>query len=63
MCVIGKKIREKSSKDGNLVNGYLNVDFIAIKGTMAVINTGSTFFQATISKLRHCGSGRTSRFA
>ena len=41
MCFTGKKIRAKSSKDGNLEN-VLKVEIIAIKGTMAVISTGAT---------------------
>ena len=44
MCFIGKKIRAKSSRDGNLENGWLKVEIIAIKGPMAVINTA--IFQA-----------------
>ena len=51
MCFTGKKFRAKFSKDENLENG-LQVEIIAVKGTMVVINTGTSIFQVNASKLR-----------
>ena len=44
----------------------LKVEIIAVKGPMAVVNTGATIFRANISKLRRpldTGYGRTSGLA
>ena len=50
MYFTGKKIRSKSSMDGNLVN-WLKVEIIAVKGPMAVISTGATIVQVNVSEL------------
>ena len=39
-------------QQGRKSGKWLKVELIAIRGPMAVINTGSTIFQATISKLK-----------
>ena len=39
-------------QQGRKSGKWLKVEIISIKGTMALINTGSTIFQANISKLR-----------
>ena len=50
-CFTGKKIRARSSK-GRKSGKWLKVDIIAVKGRMAVVNTGATILQANMSKLR-----------
>ena len=47
MCFVGKKIQQ-----GRKSGTWLTVEIIAVKGLMAVISTGATIFQATVSKLR-----------
>ena len=47
-CVFtGKKIRAKFSMDGS--GKWLKVEINAVKGPMAVINTGATIFQVNVS--------------
>ena len=43
-------------QQGRKSGKWLKVEIIAVKGTMAVVNTGATIFQANIN----CGFGRTS---
>ena len=50
MCFIGKMIRAKSSKDGNLAN--LKVEIVAIKGPMVVIGIVASIFEVDASRLR-----------
>ena len=54
-------------KQGRKSGKWLKVEIIAVKGSMAVVNTGATiFFQANTSKLRRpldTGFGRTSGLA
>ena len=46
--------REDPSKiqQGRKSGKWLKVDIIAVKGPMAVANTGATIFQANVSKLK-----------
>ena len=39
-------------QQGRKSGKWLKVEIIAVKGSMAVVNTGATIFQANISKLR-----------
>ena len=60
--------QEDTSKiqQGRKSGKWLNVEIIAVSGSMTVVNTGATIFQANISKLRRpldTGCGRTSGLA
>ena len=51
-------------QQGQKSGKWLKVETIAVKGSMAVVNTSATIFQANISKLRRpldTGFGRTSK--
>ena len=53
-------------QQGRKSGKWLKVEIIAVKGSMSVVNTGATIFQANISKPRRpsdTGFGRTSGFA
>ena len=53
-------------QQGRKFGKWMKVEIIAVKRSMAVVNTGATIFQANISKLRRpldTGFGRTSGLA
>ena len=52
-------------QQGRKSGKWLKVEIIAVKGSVANVNTGATIFQANISKetIAHCGFGRTSGLA
>ena len=55
MCFTGKRVRARSSKDGNLENGWRWKSMQSM-GSMAVANTGATTFHANISIRRPLGT-------
>ena len=50
MCFTGKNIQTNSATAE--IWKWLNVEIIAVKGTMVVISTGASIFQVNASKMR-----------